>query len=99
MGKADMVFEWDPEKAAKNIAGRRPPFELAEFILADPNVTHEIDNRKNYGEVRRIAYGKVGELCLRLTYTIRGENDEICRVITLYQIHEKDWRKHYGKND
>ena len=94
-----MTFEWNPKKAADNIAQKRPPFELAEFVLSDPNAAHEIDNRENYGEIRRIAYGKAGELHLRLVYTIRGENNEICRVITLYQVHEKEWRKHYEQND
>jgi len=89
-------IEYDPEKNRRNIDERGLSFDLAEFVLADPNVVQEIDNRKEYGEPRLIAYGYVEGLRLRLCYTPRGKK---IRVITLYQVHEKQWKKHYGDND
>jgi uncharacterized DUF497 family protein len=98
-GKKKMVFDYDSEKNLRNIKERGLPFDLAEFVLADPDVKLEVDNRKDYGEERLIAYGKAGELRLRLVYTLRGDELEICRIIALYQVHDKEWKKHYEKDD
>ena len=89
-------LEYDSEKNQRNIEERGLPFEFAELILNDPNAVMEIDNRKDYGEQRFIVYGYVDGLRLRLCYTPRGEK---IRVISLYQVHEKAWEKHYGKID
>ena len=89
-------LEYDPEKNQRNIVERGLPFDLAGLVLADPNVVHEVDNRKDYGEPRLVAYGNAEGLRLRLCYTPRGEK---IRVITLYQVHKKAWEKHYGKDD
>ena len=91
-----IVIEYDAEKNQRNIIERGLPFDLAEFVLADPNVVQEADDRKDYGEPRFIAYGNVEGLRLRLCYTPRGEK---IRVITLYQVHQNTWEKHYGKNE
>ena len=90
-----MIFEWDEYKRWRNIKIRRLDFNIAEFVLSDPNVVIMVDNRKDYGEIRFLAFGKVGNLCLCLCYTMRGEK---YRVITLFQVNKKEWSKHYGKN-
>jgi len=92
----NIVIEYDLGKNDKNIQERGLPFDLAEFVLNDPNVVTEHDNRKNYGEERFLSYGKVGNLRLYLCWTPRGGN---IRVITLFKVHEKEWGKHYGKDD
>ena len=89
-------LEYDSEKNERNIAERGLPFDLAELVLADPNAVQQIDDRKEYGEPRFIAYGNVEGLRLHLCYTPRGQK---IRVISLYQVHEKAWEKRYGKND
>ncbi|MDR2476459.1 MAG: BrnT family toxin [Treponema sp.] len=67
-------------------------FEIAEFVLADPNVKTRQDNRHDYGEDRFLSFGLVGELRLCLCWTPR--NGKI-RVIALFQVHEKIWSKRY----
>jgi uncharacterized DUF497 family protein len=89
-------LEYDDEKNRRNIAERGLPFDLGEFVLTDPNVATECDNRKDYGEKRFLSYGKVGGLRLCLCWTPRNGR---VRVITLFKVHEKEWEKHYGKDD
>ena len=89
-------LEYDPEKNQRNIDERGLPFDLAELVLADPDVVTEHDDRKNYGEDRFLSYGMVGGLRLCVCWTPRGSK---MRVITLFKVHEKEWEKHYGKND
>jgi uncharacterized DUF497 family protein len=95
MGKI-LEFEYDSEKNRRNIIERGLPFDLAEFVLSDPNVVTECDYRRNYGEKRFLSYGKVEGLRLCLCWTPR--NGKI-RIITLFKVHKKEWEKHYGKDD
>jgi len=89
-------LEYDHEKNLRNIKERGLPFDLGEFVLTDPNVATKRDIRKNYGEDRFLSFGKAGELNLCLCWTPR--NGKV-RVITLFKVHEKEWEKHYEKND
>jgi len=89
-----IILEYDNAKNKRNIAKRDLPFDLAALVLADPNAVCEEDMRKDYGEPRYITYGMVAGMKLRLCWTPRGEKT---RVITLYQVHDKEWSKHYEK--
>jgi uncharacterized DUF497 family protein len=89
------ILEYDDEKNRRNIEERGLPFDLATRVLADPNVLVKIDDRKDYGEPRYIAYGLVDGDRLRLCWTPRGDR---IRVISLYKVHIKDWEKYHGKN-
>jgi len=89
-------IEYDLEKNQRNLLERGLPFELAQFVLSDPDVVTERDERKDYGEDRYLSYGIVGELKLCVCWTPR---DSKVRVITLFKVHEKEWGKHYGKNN
>jgi uncharacterized DUF497 family protein len=96
VGKKKIVIEYDFAKNQRNIEERGISFDLAEFVLTDPNMKWEIDGRHDYGEPRYIAYGLVEGMRLRLCWTPRGNK---IRVISLYQVHKKEWEKHYGEND
>jgi len=89
-------IEYDPEKNRRNIEERGLSFDLAGFVLSDPNVVTESDCRKDYGEERLLSYGKVEGLRLCLCWTPREGK---VRAITLFKVHEKEWEKHYGKDD
>jgi len=91
-----MVFEYDEEKNRRNIEERKLPFSLAEGVFADPNMRPRIDDRRDYGEIRYISYGLVDGLRLKLCWTPRGDK---VRVITLFQVHKKEWEKYYGKDN
>jgi len=88
-------LEYDEEKNRRNIEARALPFSVAEGIFADPNMAVEIDNRKDYGEIRFTSYGLVEGMRLRLCWTPRGNR---IRVISLFPVHLKEWEKHYGKD-
>jgi uncharacterized DUF497 family protein len=91
-----ITLEYDSEKNRRNIEERGLPFDLAEFVIADPNMKWAVDDRRDYGEPRYIAYGLVEGMRLRHCFTPRGDK---IRVITLYKVHKKEWEKHYGKDD
>jgi len=90
-----IVLEYDEEKNRRNIEERNLPFSLAKGVFADPNMTLDTDRRWDYGEIRYISYGLVDGLRLKLCWTWRGDK---VRVITLHQVHKKEWEKHYGKD-
>lgn len=53
------MFEWDDAKNASNIAKHGLSFNKASQIFDGPVVT-AIDDRFDYGEVRRISIGAIG---------------------------------------
>jgi uncharacterized DUF497 family protein len=91
----EMDYEWDANKRIENIRKHGLDFEIARFVLADPNVVVYIDNRKEYGEIRYIAYGAVAEKVLCVCYTARGQ---AYRIISLRKTHEKERSKYYDLN-
>ena len=64
-------FEWDPVKEARNIRERDLDFETASYIW-DARVVEKIDARKDYGEVRILAFGKVNGRLMAVLFTWRG---------------------------
>jgi uncharacterized DUF497 family protein len=92
----EMELEWDETKRQQTLKERGLDFSLAAFVLSDPDMVQYIDNRKNYNEIRYIAYGMVYGEVLKLCYTWR---DKKIRVISIHKIHKKEREKYYGKNN
>ncbi len=66
-----MQFEWDDDKARRNIEKHGVSFNEAAQIFLGPTLT-AFDRRKDYGEPREISIGKVGDLvCLVVVHTNR----------------------------
>jgi uncharacterized DUF497 family protein len=83
-------FEWDAAKYAANIAKHRVDFNDAVRIFEGP-VLEQIDNRRDYGEERIIAFGVVDDDELAVVYTIRrGQR----RIISARRAHSRE-RKAY----
>ncbi len=74
-----MEFEWDEAKSRRNVALRRPPFDLA-VVLFDGLTRETVDNRRDYGELRVKAIGMVRDIYLVCIYVDR---DEVRRIISL----------------
>ena len=55
-----MEFGWDEAENQANIRKHGVSFETARRIFAGPVLTW-LDDREDYGEVRRISIGKVGK--------------------------------------
>lgn len=83
-----MEVLFDPAKDALNIEkhgislSRANDFEL--IAVFD-------DDRRNYGERRRRAYGLIDGLTYYLAYTIR---DDRIRAISLRRAHAKEFKRH-----
>ena len=78
-------FEWDPTKAASNLAKHGVSFELAQEAFKDPQAIVEIDDRRDYGEERLVRTAMVGVRYLHVIYTERADRrsgDEIVRIIS-----------------
>jgi len=75
-----MQFEWDPEKARRNLALHGVDFEDATRAVMDPFRLEIIDDRFDYGEERiQIIGGCYGEVLFVVT-VFRG--DDCCRIIS-----------------
>jgi uncharacterized DUF497 family protein len=87
-----MKIEFDPAKNQENIALGRPSFEMAREFDLDSALIVE-DDRRDYGEVRYRAIGKMVDVVAVLVFTMRGE---IVRVISLRLANRKE-RKVYDE--
>ncbi|GBR72802.1 hypothetical protein NO1_0269 [Candidatus Termititenax aidoneus] len=88
-------FEWDENKRAENVRKHGLDFPLAEYVLSDPKVATHIDNRKEYKEIRHLAYGLCFGDVLCLCYTMR---QDVYRIISLRYTHDKERSKYYDNN-
>jgi len=90
----ELKLEWHEQKRQETLCNRGIDFEIARFILSDPNIKKYIDDRKDYGEIRYIAYGMSLGICFRIVYTIR---EGVYRIISMHRIHEKEKRRFYDR--
>jgi len=84
-------YSWNPKKRELIIKTRGLDFvELADAIFGDSSFVVKPDDRRDYGEERRLAYAEVDGIKMCLCYTLRfGEY----RVISLRQVRNREWRK------
>jgi len=85
-------FEWDPPKAAENLAGHNVSFEAAQRVFDDPFYIDEIDDREDYGEERSNIIGMVEGRLLVVTYTLRHGNT---RIISARLAEPRESRKYH----
>ncbi|MEA2976078.1 MAG: uncharacterized protein QOF19_1598 [Alphaproteobacteria bacterium] len=67
-----MLFEWDEAKSRRNLRERGFGFDYAAGIFAGPTLERR-DDRRDYGEVRMQAIGRVGDDILFVAFTDRGD--------------------------
>jgi uncharacterized DUF497 family protein len=85
-----MVFEWDDAKSLRNLHERRLPFEVAIALFDSPTLEVE-DARRDYGEVRIKAIGRVRDFILVCVYTDRQSAIGLVRrIISLRLAHGKE---------
>jgi len=86
-----MEYEWDENKAARNLRHHGVAFEsVADFAWGEATIIE--DDRKDYGERRWMAYGPIGERLHCLVFTVRGER---IRVISLRKANSREVKR-YG---
>lgn len=64
-------FEWDPRKEAQNVRKHGIDFTTASLIWDGP-IYEKVDNRRDYGEMRTLAFGLVDGRILAVLYTPRA---------------------------
>jgi len=90
----NIEFEWDEKKNQSNIKKHNLSFDEATAIFENPVVTI-IDERFDYGEVRKVSYGKLRSAGIfTVIYTVR---DNKYRIISARKSKQKE-RKIYDKN-
>ncbi len=86
--------EWDAGKNATNLAKHGIGFDEAVRIFDDLRI-ERFDDRRDYGEVRRIAIGRIGDVHITVVYTFRGT---MRRIISARRAnrHREAYRSAYG---
>ncbi|MGH7533811.1 MAG: BrnT family toxin [Gemmatimonadales bacterium] len=79
-------FEWDERKREANLAKHNVDFVDAAEALSGPSLVR-IDARRDYGEVRFIAIGRVGGVTLSIVCTFRAEH---CRIISARRANPRE---------
>ena len=90
-----MNFDWDENKRAENIRKHGIDFLDAALIFENDTITW-IDDREDYLEERLIALGRLELMVLRVTYTLR-DDDETVRIISAQRASKKDEKRYYDE--
>jgi uncharacterized DUF497 family protein len=86
-----MEFEWDPEKAERNMVKHGVSFEYAARVFLDPSRVDIQDRRRNYSEERRVLLGKIDQRVFAIAYTSRRG---VSRIISARKANPREQR-HY----
>jgi uncharacterized DUF497 family protein len=81
--------DWDPAKAASNLAKHGISFDKAIGYFYDDNRVEEPDQRKDYGEERWHGVAMVDGILLFVVYTRRGEG---VRLISARKANRREKR-------
>ncbi len=87
-----MDFEWDENKAESNYRMHGVGFEEATKVFDDPLRIEWFDNRRDYGEDRFLANGRV----LLVAYTMR---EETVRLIHARLANKGQRDTYYGNRE
>jgi uncharacterized DUF497 family protein len=84
------MFEWDEAKRRRNIVERGVDFRLVTRIFEGRTV-EAADDRRDYGEARYRALGRVGDEFFLVVYTWRGP---VRRIISAWKVSEDGQRRY-----
>ncbi len=85
-----MEFEWDEEKRQAVLKEREVDLARMARIFEGPIIT-EIDDRRDYGETRKISLGMIEDEAF---YVVHTERDGVTRLITAWNGGEHGKRKY-----
>jgi uncharacterized DUF497 family protein len=86
-----MEFEWDPDKDWQNVAKHGVPLHYATRVFLDPNRIERKEDRRDYGEERRITLGTIDGRLFAVVYTWRGE---MVRLISARKANDREQRQY-----
>jgi uncharacterized DUF497 family protein len=88
----NVAFEWDPDKAARNLRKHRVSFEEARTVFADPLRRVEADDSHSRAEERwRIVGSSVRQRLLVVSF---AESDDVTRIISARPATPRERRLH-----
>ena len=90
-----MKITYDPDKRRVTLQQRGLDFEDARQIFAGVHYTRQ-DDRFDYGEVRQISIGLVGEDVVIVAWT---ERDDSRRVVSMRKADRDERRGYYDQLD
>lgn len=85
-----MKYEWDENKNQKNLSKHKVDFNRIVDFEWDTALEH-IDDRYDYGEVRRRAIGYIGVGLYHLIFTYRGD---AIRIISLRKANKREVKEY-----
>ena len=85
-----MLFEWDEAKSRRNLSERGLGFDYAARIFLGPTLEKQ-DTRRDYGEIRMQAIGRVGDDVLFAVYTDRGNARHIISARLASSKERRSW--------
>lgn len=88
------MFEWDDEKADRNLRDHGLSFEDAVPVFLDPYRLEVEDDREDYGETRYYTIGMVNGVVLAVVFTWREDR---VRIISARKATRAEQRK-YDEN-
>jgi len=87
-----MLFDWDDEKNQRNIRKHGLSFEESMEIFRRPRLTR-IDDRDDYGEIREINVGIVGEQIIIVM--VHTERLNTIRIISARKANHRERSLYY----
>lgn len=91
----DDEFEWDDDKAARNLRDHKITFEEARLAFADVFAVEREDRREPYDEARYNLIGMAEDHLLHVTFTQRGER---IRIISARPAEPRERRRYHDEN-
>jgi uncharacterized DUF497 family protein len=92
---AKLLFEWDETKNQKTIGERGLSFQRAVRIFHG-DVVEEEDDRRDYGEIRIRATGRVEEDFISVVFTWRGDRRRIISARPANKGERDEYRKNFA---
>ncbi len=86
----EIELEWDSAKSLSCYRERGFDFLYAAGVFLDPERVDAVDDRYDYGEERRIVYGKIDGRLYVVVYTLRGTGH---RIISARRANRRDERR------
>ncbi len=93
-----MNFEWDEDKRAENVSKHKLDFTDAWQIFDAPMLV-DIDNRKDYGEIRFVGFGVLRNFVVAVVFT--KPDEQTIRVISLRRAlkYEREYFEDYIEDE
>jgi uncharacterized DUF497 family protein len=92
-----MDLEWDERKRRSNLAKHGIDFAELEPLFRGP-ISDRADSRREYGELRSIAVGRLGGIIVTVVYAWRGSTRRIISARRANRHEREDFYRHTAED-